>query len=134
MKIWQLKQLSKLLYICAALIFTKSHTHIQIMSLQRILRAWGSIRAKRKISGQGKISIIPLGKNIHTEYQSRSRETWWLNISYKICKEIRRTAESHWSQQEPEALEEKLDLFLLSFLFVKPLTVHYLVHSESLWI
>lgn len=51
---------------------------------------------------------------------------------YKLqnYKEIRRTTESHWSFWEPSAPEEKLDLFLLSFLFVKPLTVHYLVHSE----
>lgn len=117
--------------------FLQNHTHT--------FRLWvcRGFCEHEKISGQTekfqdreKLASYPWGKIYMqtTEYQSRSRAVWWLNISYKIYKEIRRTTESHWSFQEPSALEKKCDLFLLFFLFVKPLTVHYLVHPESHWI
>lgn len=62
MKIWQLKQLSKLLYICATLVFTKSHAYTQIMSLQRILWAQEISGQTEKFQDREKLTSHPWGK------------------------------------------------------------------------
>jgi len=116
--------------------FLQNHTHTFRWWVYRGFCEHENIsRQTEKFQDREKLASYPWGKICvqTTEYQSKSRVVCWLNISYKIYKEIRRTTESHWSFQEPSAPEEKLDLFLFSFLFVKPLTVHYLVHSESRW-